>query len=231
MVDRPIIFSGAMVSALLAGRKTQTRRLATSPLARCEVGDRLWVRESCQAEELSRPEQRRATTRKERLITGRTSVVVLDELDGTDVVRYLADDAWENIPNSPEGGEAWSKLFHYRCEPGERPIGLKGAIVPSIHMPRWASRLTLIVEEVRVQRLHAITSADAIAEGIEPVPGGWRNYQDDQRSVPFADTAYKFLWQSLHDKEGQRWEDNPDVLVLTFRVQRGNIDSEVLSRG
>lgn len=46
MVDRPIIFSAPMVCALLAGRKTQTRRLASSPLARCRPGDRLWVRES-----------------------------------------------------------------------------------------------------------------------------------------------------------------------------------------
>lgn len=190
MTDRPIIFSPAMVLALIAGRKTQTRRLATSPLRRCEVGDRLYVREAWQ-------------------VRGRFADVV--------EVGYAAS-----------SGRAHSEYVEQiplsRVVPGKGEWPWFPKFGPSIHMPRWASRLTLIVEGVRVEPLHAITSADAIAEGIEPVPGGWRDYRDESRAVPFADTAYKFLWSSLHQAEGQRWEDNPNVLVLTFRVVRGNID-------
>lgn len=184
MTDRPIIFSPAMVLALIAGRKTQTRRLATSPLQRCEVGDRLYVREHWKVP------------------------VAYDDLKpvdlgGEEAVLYCADCGIAN----PDRG---------RMSFGKHRQGM--------HMPRWASRLTLVIEAVRTERLHAISSADAMAEGIEPVPGGWRDYRCEGRAIPFADTAYEFLWSSLHQAEGQRWEDNPNVLVLTFRVMRGNID-------
>jgi hypothetical protein len=184
MTDRPVIFSPAMVLALIAGRKTQTRRLATSPLRQSDVRDRLYVREHW------------------RVPVAYDDLSPVD-LGGEEAVFYCADGG---ISNADRG-----RMVFGRHRQG-------------MHMPRWASRLTLIVEGVRVEPLHAITSADAIAEGIEPVPGGWRDYRDGPRAIPFADTAYKFLWSSLHQAEGQRWEDNPDVLVLTFRVVRGNID-------
>lgn len=178
MTDRPIIFSAPMVRALIDGRKTQTRRLASSPLRRCEVGDRLYVREAWRTHNVS------------------------DEIQ----------------PSMLTGeGRVWYEADRDNCE-------AHGRLRPGMHMPRWASRLTLIVEGVRVEPLHAITPADAKAEGVEPVPGGWRDYRGGSGAIPFVDTAYKFLWESLHDKEGQRWVDNPDVLVLTFRVVRGNID-------
>ena len=230
MTDRPIIFSGPMVRALLDGRKTQTRRLATSPLRRCEAGDRLWVRETCRAEELHRPPVSRPTNRKERAHLGRTSVIVCDELDGSDGIRFAADDTWSIIENSQDAADAWLALFHYGFTEGERPKGHVGKSVPSIHMPRWASRLTLIVEAVRVEKLQAISSEDAIAEGV--VDTGRRD------GAPYAhcivpgfpevtmehdpESVFAGLWEHLHG-EGS-WIANPDVLVLTFRVERGNID-------
>ena len=178
-----------MVRALLAGRKTQTRRLATSPLRRCEVGDRLYVREHWRApyaldyhvEALGRP-------------------LKPSELDpATTGVEYVAD--------------------------GQRELG--GKHRQGMHMPRWASRLTLIVEGVRVEPLQAISEVDAIAEGLRwhsvleawqaVEQDGWPTFTDPRRS-------YAGLWQHLHTASGQRWQDNPDVLALTFRVERGNID-------
>lgn len=230
MAERPIIFSAPMVRALIDGRKTQTRRLASSPLRRCEVGDRLYVRETVAAEELSLPPTRRKATAREQALLARTVVVVCDEMDGTDGLRYAADDAWIGIANSQEAGEAWSDLFHYSQKGGARPKGLRGKWVPSIHMPRWASRLTLIVEAVRVEPLQAISDRDAIAEGILPLlerapERGWLDYiaGDLERGVtPVA--SYQSLWASLHTDDGQRWDDNPNVLALTFRVELGNID-------
>lgn len=220
MTDRPIIFSAPMVRALLDGRKTQTRRIATSPLRKAEVGDRLWVRETIAAEELCRPPQTVKANARERRAYGRTTVIACDELDGTDGVRYFADDAWLKIANTQEAGEAWGEAFHY----GGRPAGPRGRNIPSIHMPRWASRLWLEVEHVRVEQLQAISYDDAVAEGVERVVGqGWVDYFDALKR-PLAMSAresYASLWMSLHGRDS--WVANPEVVALGFAVRRGNI--------
>lgn len=105
--------------------------------------------------------------------------------------------------------------------------------VPSIHMPRWASRLTLYVTDVRVQRLQDISEADAIAEGIEkdhaagmPSVWGWRDYLrgNDIAKRHFADPceSYRTLWNSINGPGA--WEANPWVAAYTFEVWQGNID-------
>jgi hypothetical protein len=175
MTDRPIIFSGPMVRALLAGRKTQTRRLATSPLRRCAVGDRLYVRESY-------------------AIRGIFSDVV--EVGYSASERQSHTEYVEQIP--------------INCAIGARVTWPKAR--PSIHMPRWASRLTLIVEAVRVQLLTEISEPDARAEGVNMAAS--RNFA----------LGYAVLWNSLHAAVGQRWDDNPAVVALTFRVECCNID-------
>ncbi len=93
---------------------------------------------------------------------------------------------------------------------------------PSIHMPRWASRMTLTVTDVRVQRLQDISEADAVAEGvIHDSFGGWRGHEGTI-GYPTAIWAYHHLWNSLHGPGA--WDANPWVVALTFNVQRGNID-------
>lgn len=226
MTERGIIFSGPMVRALLDGRKTQTRRLAVlrngkqNPMTRWQVGDRCYVRESFRAEELSRPDVKRATNRRERELYGRTSVVIADELDGADGLRYAADDLWQRIANTPEAAEAWGQAFHYRG----RGKGLLGNPIPAIHMPRWASRLTLTVEQVRVEPLQSLTEADAIAEGLVATLEGWASHRDGSHWGRDPQNAYRVLWDSLHDEDGTRWGDNPQVVAITFAVTRGNID-------
>ena len=84
---------------------------------------------------------------------------------------------------------------------------------PSIHMPRWASRLTLAVTSVRVERVQEITEADARAEGIEPQRSDYSG--EDSNSLQFRD-----LWDSINAARGYGWAVNPWVWVVEFeRVQ------------
>lgn len=219
MKEHPILFSGPMIRALLDGRKTQTRRMVmpmrglqskwltvesinksprlymcyTNPDRRfgaqmehprggplgwveCpygEPGDRLWVRETCRAEELP---------------------------DGLDGVRYAADKGFVPIVDTQEATDRWIDLNAYR--------GQKGSVVPAIHMPRWASRITLEVTGVRVERLNDITDADAEAEG-------WPGFTDDNGMDSMA--WYSDLWDSLNAARGYEWDVNPWVWVMEFR--------------
>lgn len=78
----------------------------------------------------------------------------------------------------------------------------------SIRIPRWASRLTLTVTDVRVQRLHAITEAEAQAEGIEAKHG--------------YVAAFRRTWNDIHGQFA--WDKDPDIVALTFTVEKRNID-------
>jgi len=201
VTDRPIIFSSPMVQALLAGTKTQTRRLATSPLRRCEVGDRLYVREAWRV-------GRKYDGVKPRDLAPRAMTVLFEaggSIANQGAVLKWAPDEWPPVGALP---------------------GFAGTLRPSIHMLRWASRLTLTVEAVRVQRLQAISTDDACAEGVHET----EFYEIAERKVsagaPFSPErlAYAYLWNALHGAEGKTWEANPEVVALTFRVERGNID-------
>lgn len=245
MTDKPIIFSAPMVSALLDGRKSMTRRiLKASPsrlicrgcgvgerewkgnactcsgdlqwtgcdLPKYRVGDRLWVRESCFAEELSRPAVTRGATKREQATLKRTEVTIFDELDGVAGVRYPSDGEWRRIRNTPEDADRWIDLFHYRG----RGNGGIGHVVPSIHMPRWASRITLIVTEVRVERLQDISEADAREEGVF-VPEA--QYAQQGEKAPIL--AFAGLWD--HINGAGAWDANPFVAIYVFKVHRCNI--------
>lgn len=89
---------------------------------------------------------------------------------------------------------------------------------PSIHMPRWASRLTLTVNEVAVQRLQGISEADALAEGVGKVT---TTHPKLGRSVTAVE-GYQALWNSLHGPAA--WEVDPWVVAVSFTVHHGNID-------
>lgn len=181
MSDRPIMFSAPMVRALLAGHKTQTRRLATSPLAACNRGDRLWVREAWRT-------SRVADELKPRQLTGL--------------------------------GPVWYEADRDNCD-------RHGRLRASMHMPRWASRLTLGVELVGIEPLQALDEACALAEGVRPLPGdGPNRFTVDVQgwgiSAPTAVETYRLLWQWLNGPES--WDANPAVLVLAFSVRLANIN-------
>lgn len=199
MVDRPIIFSGPMVRTLLDGRKTQTRRLATSPLAKCQPGDRLWVREAWAVPE-NWGSRSASDLAKSCLAAGYERPWA--------PIHYLTDGSRIN----------WGGWRQHKEGKGR----------PSIHMPRWASRLTLTVTEARRQRLHELTEADAVAEGIaisesDDDGGQWWSVDGLPTQHRSAGEAYAALWDHLHGP-GQ-WTTNPEIVALTFTVHYRNIDA------
>ena len=99
-------------------------------------------------------------------------------------------------------------------------------------MPREFSRITLIVTATKTERVKEITPGDAELEGAfassrigdGPCHATWSMTGEGWRShVP--DAAFAAYWQSLHTKPGARWEDNPEVVALTFEVHKVNIDA------
>jgi hypothetical protein len=207
VTDKPIIFSAPMVRALLAGTKTQTRRLLKPPYGTLEwlgnnqwrpictkvfPGDRLWVREAHSLHHAHGQGRR----------------------DGK---RW---GPWGGLPTtgSPDGTQiAYYREGFDRCDHGRWR--------PSIHMPRWASRLTLIVTDVRVQRLAEISEEDARAEGAPPFGG---DSADASRGVMASGHAgnyratFRDIWNTIHGPGA--WDANPWVAALTFTVHRQNID-------
>lgn len=194
MTDRPAIFSSPMVNALLrevnrpGTGKTQTRRIVTSPLAKCQPGDRLYVRENCWLYGCWRNDGTTRTGRQRRTF----------DLIG----RRVTFDKPEPIAFWG-GGEG----FTWR---------------PAMHQPRWASRLTLVVSDARFQTLQDIAPEDAQAEGVRD----WLETQpESSQEIGSCDPvwSYRGLWESLHGTG--TWDQNPDVVALTFTVHAANIDT------
>jgi hypothetical protein len=86
---------------------------------------------------------------------------------------------------------------------------------PSLFMPKAACRMHLLIKSIRHEALQDISEADAIAEGIEPMLGGWRDYQGHGS---FADPRESFesLWDSINDERGFGWDTNPSVVAVEF---------------
>ena len=199
--ERPILFSGPMVRAILEGRKTQTRRIVKKEpptvisnirtpgekvivpewwFSYCpygQPGDRLWVRE-------------KTWFRKD------------------DGLTTYADGSFRTHPTAIIG----SKVFPDNISgwPDEaKSRGFKP--VPSIHMLRWQSRITLEITGVRVERLIDISEADAAAEGLgfdSNLMGPWEGHAT-------ARDAFRSLWESINGPES--WALNPFVWVLEFK--------------
>lgn len=199
MSERGIIFSAPMVRALLEGRKTQTRRLITP---RNDAARLLFFSDWTDSYILDPGNSAWRDRAHGFAIGDRLYVREACNTDWCDKVIYRAD-----------GGSA--RDAGYASEPKWRP---------SIHMPRWASRLTLTVTDVRVQRLQDISECDAVAEGCAGCLGPNPDFPDEWDPTPQEE--FHNLWNSLHDKPGTRWDDNPWLYALTFTVAQGNIDQE-----
>ncbi|WP_371343294.1 hypothetical protein [Klebsiella quasipneumoniae] len=210
MTERGMIFNAEMVRAILDGRKTQTRRLVKFPVHDKNLGCELAGNEL--AGELSAGNYLNSAFGKPG-----DRIWVRETFTG----HYLDDDQIQDIK---DGRDKASSLCEYRAD---YPDGYQAADgwTPSIHMPRWASRILLEITDVRVERLNAISEEDARAEGIidggclncgEPEPCGCANPEPD------ATDAFAYLWQSIYGQES--WNANPWVWVIEFkRVEGGAV--------
>ena len=244
MTDRPIIFSAPMIRALIDSRKTQTRRLVRSmppapsdgSLVHPPKHDHCYFDAYCGGKK-SAANPRGMTenwcwwTRDDRAGHGcRIGYVPSDRLWVREAWR--ADVAYDDLKPSELGGEEGVR-YETDGRFGAWTFGPRklGRYRHGRFMPRWASRLTLIVEEVRVEPLEGISRDDAIAEGLIHQPGviepDWWMLPEPHHQGSFLSpvAAYRWLWNDLHTKPGERWEDNPHVVALTFRVEQRNIDA------
>jgi hypothetical protein len=209
MADRPILFSAPMVRALLDGRKTQTRRII-------------------------KPRGKHPSLFND----GWTDSYILDpgneDWRQKDIPIKLGDRLWVR--------ETWQALTFGDYQPTKQePCEIRFAATdpcadldaeargypwrPSIFMPRWASRLTLTVTDVRVERLQDISGVDAIAEGAEitseqTMTGPMVKVAPGTYLSPVA--WYHRLWDEINGKAA--WDANPWVAAYSFTVEHGNID-------
>ena len=194
MKERPIIFSGEVVKAILGGRCTQTRRVITpqpdsdggwKPCVSIhdhninefcpygQVGDRLWVRETWRLEMHSGCFD----------VAYKNTVWKKDAGSNPYMTKYkhLEDRTW-----------VWR---------------------PSIFMPRWASRILLEITEVRVEKVQEIGISDAMSEGMY----GSANFSKEGSYDTFRD-SFRILWDSINDKRGYSWSLNPWVWAVSFKL-------------
>lgn len=230
MADRPILFSAPMVRALLDGTKTQTRRVLRPQPTLIESSGR-W----------KFPVPKKTISKM---------------ATGHDHVFTASREFWEYLPtgsfNYNPGDRLYVREAHaivprtaYRCSEGVEQVlcphdDYDAAIFrcgwdrsmpkwrPGIHMPRWASRLTLTVTEVRVERLQNISEADAIAEGcpVSTIPGtiGHPLCQVGFNEMGTPIFWFRKLWNSLNAERGCGWDVNPWVTATTFTIEHRNID-------
>lgn len=232
MTDLPILFSGPMVRALLAGTKTQTRRAVGLPtIELMPIGNgTLWHVHNRGGGVVN-------------VLTENIGKVAADYYRIQPGDRLYVRERW--VPLAPGGdmapiadatysmtvdGAHQHRDGRYREGLGEGQYAA-GAFDrfkwrPGIHMPKWASRITLHVTEVRVQRLQEISEEDARAEGArlhaaanELSNGGWTH--DEWYVFETAKLSYTNLWNAINGPGS--WEANPWVAATTFEVERCNI--------
>lgn len=223
MTARPIPFSAPMVRALLDGRKSQTRRIAKITAI---MGNRVPVYPPEELIELEEGEFRQGVMHY--ASTGALSgpydigYAVGDRLYVRE--EYYQRGHWEPVEGerTKGGRQKWAftpaddvVLFD---APAEHRKGRHHADPGTVawhkrlgrFMPRAASRLTLIVTDVRIERLNDCSETDAKAEGVEMVAN--RNYRD----------GYAILWNSINGTGA--WEADPWIVAVTFTVEHRNID-------
>lgn len=233
MTEHPILFQPPMVRALLAGTKTQTRRLL-KPQPPADSGPLTWTaynptKVDRHGEEYPGPLTLGASSEDGSFVAP-IRITLGDRLWVREAWRAdEAVDAMRPRDMSP------ALPIRYEADRHEREsIAIRfkpGRLRASMHMPRWASRLTLTVTDIRVQRLQDISEEDARAEGVERLRSG-RGYYDPRYGhgevrfghwFDLAKDAYSCLWEQIHGAGA--WGKNPWVVAYSLRVEHRNIDT------
>ncbi len=222
MTERPILFQGPMVRSLLAGTKTQTRRVCKNKVY--SNGFHFDGREILCHNDYLPP-----------------SAMLMDVKRGKDEYTTSNLEGWEvECPYGAPGDRLWVRETWQAVNGNDRarhivthPAPDRGWIEyaatpradepaykwrPSIHMPRWACRILLEVTAVRVERLQAISESDCFAEGIDTEGAEYaegQRYAAEGSPVPAARWAYARLWMSINGDDS--WRQNPWVWVISFK--------------
>lgn len=213
-MDRPILFSAPMVRALLDGRKTQTRRiLKPQPPS--------WIYPD------ERPGYSCMTPKGHIEFRGR--YVDPDGVDHGPAAKFVklpyakGDRLWVKETWTHTGTGVWQTGDVHHARDGRVAYRATEDIpgagwFPSIFMFRKFSRLTLVVTDVRVQRLSDCSEVDAIQEGVTLIEGSLEDPVD----------AYAVLWDNINGSGA--WKANPWIVAVSFEVHRGNIDQLALTK-
>jgi len=216
MKESPILFSAPMVRAILDGRKTQTRRIlrTDAPHVYC-ISDGVtaeWGPADEDGDPIDAPPFRCPYGATGDRLWVRETWAVVDDHHDTVSLEAALDSARKGCP--------WAGIIYKAGHGGgayDEDHRVGGCWRPSIHMPRWASRLTLEVTDVRVERLQSITERDARAEGMErSVDGRWLEPGPDGPTLSTARDAFAKLWDSING-EHAAWASDPWVWAISFR--------------
>lgn len=192
-----ISFSAPLIPPLLAGHKSQTRRIISLPEQRTMRGE--WQISTIGGDGVT---DRKGKPFAERpcLAHSQTGAVVSSP--------YAIGDRLY-VKEGIERGELGEIVYRAdgQSVPGSQ-WAWKPRSLPHRYMPKGLARLWLTVTNVRIERLHDITFADMLAEGVRRAAGD------------LPGDAWRQLWNGLHDKDGERWADNPWLVALTFTVER-----------
>ena len=226
--ERPILFSAPMVRAILEGRKTVTRR-AIKVQPRIDASGNFCVGNSNYGQDgYGKPVTKHFVTgccpygKPGDQLWVRETFALLGNEDGCCI------DWQDNLVKGDERGAA--RIYRASCPPGDYGLNqipakaewkpdteameYDGAWRPSIHMPRWASRILLEITDVRVERLQDITYEQAAAEGVHRGPlREWCASDEGGACHKYPVPAFRDLWQSV----GGNWDANPWVWVVEFK--------------
>lgn len=206
MKERPMLFSAPMVRALLDGAKTQTRRLVAG--ASIPMG--------------AHSPERRSSSWTWMMGAGPSAYAVGDRACpyGVPGDRLWVRETWAPVldyVDARHSDKLAAGVVYRATYDGSHGAGFRWR--PSIHMPRWASRILLEITNVRAERLQDISEEDARAEGVAEcggfmcTRGCWENYASDGPSWGTARESFASLWDSTSSVP---WASNPWVWVIEF---------------